>query len=396
MKTTASGNAQSTPRQAYIAVAISFFITGAAGSTWLARIPFIQEHLKIGNALLGIAFLCLSIGSIAGMKIAGYLAAKLGSKQLIVWSTALMCLIMPVPGLVSDFLMLCLSILLFGIFLGTINILMNTLAVELEKQLEKPIMSSMHGLHSIGTMIGAIIGSLVSMVRMEPWIHFSLAALIFATSLPISQKWLNIIEEKTEIELASENNQQRKVAWTPYLMTLGAVAFCSCWCEGLVADWSGVYFRSVLNTSIELASHGFVGFCITMSLGRMFGDWALKRIGSGLMVRGGIAIALIGIIVSLLSTNLWIAAVGFSLVGLGLANIVPIVFRAAGNALDANPSESLATVASISYFSFLIGPPVEGFVAQYCGLRVALAIAIPLLALIALFAQSMNTAIAAK
>jgi MFS family permease len=388
LQTSIINRPSSSLQQAYIAVAISFFISGAACSTWLTRIPPIQEHLNIGTGLLGIAFLCLSLGSIAGMKIAGQLAVKVGSKRLIVWATAFMCLTMPVPGIASNFIVLCLSILFFGICLGTVNILMNTLAIELEGQLSRPIMSSMHGLHSIGTMIGAMAGSLMSLLRIEPWMHFSLAAVIFAATIPLSQKWLTAIAENTDGRSKVKTNSAGKTAMTPYLMTLGLIAFCSCWSEGIMADWSGVYFRSVLHTSFEVASYGFVGCCITMSAGRMIGDWLLKRLGPTLLVRGGTAIALTGLILSLSFRQVWVAIAGFSLIGLGLANIVPIAFRAAGNAPNANASESLAMVATISYFSFLIGPPIVGFVAQYYGLRIALAIAIPLLVMIAFFAHA--------
>jgi MFS family permease len=373
---------------AYFAVAISFFVTGATCSSWLARIPPIQEHLGIGAGLLGVVFLVLSLGSLAGMKLAGKLATKCGSKQLIVWATALMCLALPVPGFASNFVVLCLSIFFFGICLGTINILMNTLAVELEHQLNRPVMSSLHGLHSVGTMIGAIIGSLMSIAHVVPALHFSVTAVIIAFTIPLSKKWLVAITEDQEKKPEADNISRITASLTPYLMALALIAFCSCWSEGIMADWSAVYFRSELHTSHEAAPNGFVGFCITMSVGRLLGDWLLKRLGPTLLVRGGGCVALAGLILSLASTSVWLAVAGFSLIGLGLANIVPIVFRAAGNAPNTNASESLATVAALSYFAFLIGPPIVGWVAQYFGLRIALAIALPLLFLITLFANA--------
>ncbi len=373
---------------AYIAVAISFFISGAACASWLARIPPIQERLGIGAALLGTAFVFLSLGSVIGMKLSGRWAVELGSKKLIVWATALMCLTLPVPGFASNFIILSLSIFFFGICLGTVNILMNTLAVDLEHQLQRPIISTLHGLHSVGSMVGAIIGSFMSMAHVVPWIHFSIAGAVFATTIPLSQKWLVAIAEDKEKPAVAKTLGTFKAFLTPYLLALTLVAFGACWTEGIMADWSAVYFRSVLHSTYEAAPNGFVAFSITMSLGRLTGDWLLKRLGAALLVRGGAVISLTGLVVALSSTTPELAIAGFSFIGLGLANIVPVVFRAAGNVPNTNTSESLATVASISYFSFMIGPPIAGFVAQYFGLRSALAIAIPLLIVIILLAQA--------
>lgn len=391
MQTSNNKSSQSGLHLAYLAVAISFFVSGAACASWLARIPPIQERLGIGPALLGLAFVFLSLGCMIGMKLAGKWAVTVGSKRLIVWATAFMCVAMPIPGVASNFFVLSLSIFFFGICLGTINIVMNTLAVELEQQLTRPIMSTLHGLHSVGNMAGAIVGSLMSMAHVVPWLHFSITAVIFAATIPLSQRWLVAISEHTGKHAVANTISHAKFSLTPYLMALTLIAFCSCWTEGIMAQWSAVYFRSVLHASNESAPNGFVGFSITMSVGRLLGDWLLKQSGSVILVRGGAFIALTGLILSLSSTSPWIAIAGFSLIGLGLANVVPIVFRAAGNAPDASASESLAIVASISYLSFVVGPLIVGLVAQYFGLKIALAIAIPLLVVITFIAQVTNS-----
>ena len=160
------------------------------------------------------------------------------------------------------------------------------------------------------------------------------------------------------------------------LLALGAVALCVMMGEGAMADWSAVYLRSVLSTNESFAAAGYAAFSIAMAAGRFFGDRASARIGPTNLVRWGGLLAAMGLSLALVARHPLTALIGFALVGVGFATIIPMVFTAAGSVAGVAPGIALASVTTMGYFGFLVGPPLIGFVGELIGLPSALGIVV--------------------
>jgi MFS family permease len=172
------------------------------------------------------------------------------------------------------------------------------------------------------------------------------------------------------------------------LWALGALAFACLLIEGASADWSGVYIKDELGTGPGPAALGFTAFSVTMTVGRIFGDRLVARLGSVRLVRAGGLVAALGFGIALVASSPAAALVGFACLGAGMSSIVPIVFRAAGQVPGIASGVSLSAVSSIGYLGFVAGPPAIGGIAELVGLPTALAVLVVLAAVVALLART--------
>ncbi len=362
-------------RMARMAVGAMFFINGAAVATWASRIPAIQDKLQLGTGPLGIALLSMGIGALIAMSVAGALSSSIGSRPVIVWTMYISCLVLIFPPFASNLVLLSLSVVLLGIFLGSLDVAMNAHAVVVEKLYGSSIMSSFHALFSIGGIFGAFVGALFAFLRLGLETHFIVSAVTLCVFGAVMQRWLLP---------ASADATGAKVSNTVHLETLQcmfgspliysiSVIMCCCFLvEGAMGDWSGVYLRRVLLTDPGFAALGYASFSIAMCAGRLTGDFVVQRLGRLRVVRYGSLVAIAGLCLVLLVPLPAVALVGFAAIGIGVANIVPIGFTAAGNAPDVEASKGIATVSLMGYVGLLAGPPLIGFAAEILTLKIAL------------------------
>jgi fucose permease len=172
------------------------------------------------------------------------------------------------------------------------------------------------------------------------------------------------------------------------LVSLGILAFFCLVSEGAMADWSAVYLRETLGTDPAFAAMGYAAFSLMMAVGRLIGDTLRMRLHAVHLVQMSGGLAALGLGTALLLGHPVAALVGFGCVGLGLSNIVPVLFSAAGRTPGVATGTALAAVATAGYFGFLVGPPLIGFAAQATTLRVGLSLVVLFMALIALRAGS--------
>jgi len=266
---------------------------------------------------------------------------------------------------------------------------MNAQAVVVEKLYRQPIMSSFHALWSTGGLVGAATGGLIAAQGFSPLAHLSFAALLAMAGTFV------IIPRLLQGEKHSEPKEKkaRKFSLPPRrLLALGVVALCVMAGEGAMADWSAVYLRSQLQTSEGLAAVGYAAFSICMATGRFLGDGLTARFGAVTLVRFSGFIAATGLSITLLFAEPVMALVGFGLVGIGFATVVPSVFTAAGRISGISPGVALASVSSLGYLGFLASPPVIGLVAEGIGLRGALGIIVVTSVTVAVLASVLRDA----
>jgi len=165
------------------------------------------------------------------------------------------------------------------------------------------------------------------------------------------------------------------LVWPPAaLLGLGCLTFCALLAEGAMGDWSAVYLRDALGTTPAFAAMGFAIFSLAMALGRFAGDGLARRLGPARLLQLSGFVAAIGLGAALLRGTASLSLVGFGLVGLGVANLIPVLFSAAGRTPGRASGTAIAAVATTGYFGFLAGPPLIGLAAEAAGLPAALSI----------------------
>lgn len=361
-------NAMSSQRAARIAVSSLFFLTGLCFASWASRIPAIQQALHLSEGGLGGVLLALPIGSMISMPVAGLLIGRFGSKQVVLTAGLIYAIVLPLIGMVQTPWQLFAVLVLFGFTGNLANIAVNTQAVAVEAMYGRTIMASFHGLWSLAGFTGAAIGALMAGQEIVPYQHFFLITVIAVLIVAVSAK--HIVAQ----DVNTQEKQTLLIKPDRFLMILGVIAFCSMICEGTMFDWSGVYFKKVIHAPDGIAGIGYAAFMSTMASFRFIADWLTTRFGARKVLQLSGILTASGLLIAVLLPYFATAIFGFLLVGAGVSSVVPLVYSAAGKSKTLSPGMALATVSTIGYLGFLIGPPLIGFVAQASSLSISFSI----------------------
>ncbi len=354
-----------------IAVKILFFINGFVHANLYSRLPRVQDIFEISDGTIGFVLLVKSFGAVIAMPFTGWFIINFGSKRIAIVAVFLYCVFVPLTPLFAWSGLWSLFILFFvmGISEGMMDVSMNSQAVLVEKQLQKPIMTSFHALFSIGMMIGAAFGSLFAKLDTSLFIHLlvitvaSLVTAFFARYYLIHDKPQAKVEEGPAFRLPNAA-----------MVSVGVIAFCCMMGEGAMADWSARYLEHVVHSAKALAPLGLGAFALAMTIGRLIGDEARVKFGDRkLLIICGV-IATLGLFGVVTFHNSFVVIASFFIVGIGLSVIVPIAYSIAGHTKDLPPGVGLAMVTTVGYTGFLVGPPLIGLIAEWQNLRIALSV----------------------
>lgn len=355
--------------QARLAISVLFLLCGLNFASWATRIPDFKEFLSLSDAELGSILMGLPIGSMVSLPLAGWLIARYNSKIICLLAIVLYILILPALTFISSSLFLFVGLFSFGMAGDILNISMNTQVVSLEKLTNKKTMSSFHAIFSIGLMLGSLLGGYLVKLDVTLNQHFYMIALCNLISIIGVYRYL-LIDSKNEEQ---ENNMvEPKFKLNNYLLILSFVAFCGMLCEGAMADWISLYFKSLPNLDGYPFTIGFSSFAFSMVIGRLIGDWAAKHLSiRNILMMNGLLIAL-GMSMTVFFTQVHLLILGCFITGLGISTIVPMIYSQAGNTKDTSPAMAIAAVSTIAYVGFMLGPVVIGFLSEYYGLKQAL------------------------
>ncbi|MFJ3502229.1 MFS transporter [Streptomyces sp. NPDC090135] len=345
-------------RRARFAVAAVFCVHGAVTGSFATRIPWIQEHAGVSAGQLGLALAFPALGASLAMPLAGSVSHRFGARTALRGLLALWTLSLILPSLAPNVWGLCGALFVYGATAGMSDVAMNALGVETETLLGRSIMSSLHGMWSVGALIGSAAGTVAAHLGADARIHHLIAALVLtALGLVFCQGVL-------DVRSAPEEEAPPRFSLPPKsALVIGAIGFCGVFAEGASLDWSAVYLRDELGTSAGLAAASTTAFALTMAVARLVGDRVVDRFGAVRTVRVGGAVATLGGLMVVLAPHAAVALAGFGLLGLGVAVVVPLAFAAAGRS-GPNPSQAIAGVATITYTSGLIAPSAIGGIAD--------------------------------
>ena len=324
--------------------------------TWAIYIPTVKETLHIDKSELGIAIFFLSLGVFTVFPFASTIINRVGVGKATWYGVLCSCAAAMLPLLAPTYYTLMAGLFLFGASNGFTDIAMNTLVTEVEKKDKAKFMSAAHGFFSLGGVLAGL-GSFLIGPFDNPVLHMAMAAvLVLVVNLLFYKKYILIVAATIEKEPFSLR------LFKPFLL-LGLISFIAMGSEGAIVDWSGLYLKEISIAPETLWGAGFLGFQITMTLGRFLGDGISAKVGSIKMVAFGTLLVLGGYTL-VLTTNMYLAILGFALCGLGFSVMVPEVFRIGGNVKGVESSQGVSFIAGTGYAGFLCAPPILGQIAD--------------------------------
>lgn len=365
--------------RARLAVAYAFLVNGVMFGAWASRIPAVQAHAGLDSTFLGFALLAGAGGAVLAMTFAGVLAGRYGSRRVTVAGLLGYAACVPLLALANSFVTLTVALLCLGAFQGSMDVAMNANGLAAERAGTRPIMSRLHGTWSIGSFLGAFVTITAVTAGVSVLTQFSLLAVWMGVSAVVLLRIMLAHRQPTEGPALRRPPRR--------LLALGLMIFCGMLAEGSAGDWSGVFMRtSVLSTEQE-AALTLGAFSAAMAVSRLVGDRLTELLGAGRLVTAGAILGATGLGMALALNMVGTAVTGFTMLGLGLGAIVPIALRAGGSQPGVSPGFGIAAVSTMGYAGLLAGPPIIGTIAGVVGLRVALAIVVGLLMLLALTAR---------
>jgi MFS family permease len=364
------------PLSARAATMALFFVNGATFATWGIHIPTVKARFGLSEASLSLAMFMVAAGAIVAMKFAGSWAARIGTRRASVQAgvafgvmTALIMLMPSYPALLA-------VLLLFGITNAGFDVAMNAQAATVEANHHKPIISSLHGMFSLGGMAGAAAGGVLLELGVPPAVHCGGMALVTMATALCAGPFMLPDHVHAEGEPAHPTTGRT-------LFVLGLLAFFGLVGEGAMYDWTTVYMREIAQSPEAIASAGYAAFSGGMALARFGGDFARGRWGNMRVLGASGVLATAGILLALLWPAPAAVLAGFGLMGVGAANMVPIFFITASRLPGVPAAEGIAAVARFAYVGLLVGPVIIGLIAHRSDLRWGLSVVALTMALIA-------------
>jgi predicted MFS family arabinose efflux permease len=355
-----------------------FLVCGLGISSWAPMVPYAKDRLNLNNADLGLLLLLLGAGAIAMMPVSGILAHRYGTRIVIRYSAIIMALTLPLLLLINSPIWMGLALFIFGGAVGTVDVAMNAHGVQVQNSSEKPIMSSLHGLFSVGGLFGALgLGFLMKLGLSPIAAAISIAILLIAIVSWNYQFLFDVHTEKELIRKFSNETEQVKLKGISWLkgsiIFLGLMCFSVFLSEGAMLDWSAVFLDENKGINPEMAGVGYAAFSIAMATMRLLGDKIVSHLSGKTVVIGGSIIAASGIFLAILTPWIATSLLGFVLLGIGAANIVPVFFSEGGRIKNVPATIAIPAISTMGYAGQLAGPALLGFIAYQFSLNIAFA-----------------------
>ena len=341
-----------------------FFVSGFGAASWAPLVPVLRERLAIGDDLLGVLLLCIGIGSLLVMPVAGVLAERIGCRRVLIVSAALYAASLLSICFVSSFWMAVPVIFFFGGLMGCVDVVMNIAAVIVEQGIGRRIMSGMHGFWSLGGFVGAgLYGVWVGLAGLTAFQSTLIAAVLMLALTAVFGRHL--------IPYGGGGGGSLIAIPRGIVAFVGVTAFIAFLSEGAVMDWSGVYLTTVRGMDLSLAGMGFSVFSGAMLLMRFLGDHVIQRVGQFPVAVGGALLAFVGILLVMFAPVNTLLYLGFFAIGIGSANIVPVFFSLMGRQSVMPVGTAVSAVSTMGYLGILAGPAAIGFVSAQTNLMTA-------------------------
>ncbi len=371
--------------RARIAVITLFLLMGVMTGSWASRIPAVREQVGANDAVWGLLVLAAPVGTFAALVVVTRLIGRTGARRLAIPGAACLLVVVPITAGAPTPWVLAVALLAQGISTGFLATPMNALAVLVERDYGRRIMSSFHACFSLGQLAGGLGGAWAASAGVLPVVQLAATSAVFAVALVATVRWLpvdrpgppSIRPEAKPAQGKRDSGRRRgRGIVTPQLLLLSVIALLSSVNEGAAVQWSAQYGTITQDAGPGIGALTFTCFSLAMTASRLVGDRVVDRFGRTRFLRISALVAAVGMGFGLLVGSTWAGFVGFALLGVGSACIVPTVMGLAGNQPGVPTGRGVAIVSWGQWPAFLIGPPLIGAIAVLTGLRLALGVTV--------------------
>jgi predicted MFS family arabinose efflux permease len=361
---------------------IAFFIAGLGIAAWAPLVPYTKARAGLDEGTLGLLLLCLGVGSILAMPLAGILATRFGCRKVATGGTLLICAALPLLATVSSIPALIATLFMFGAGLGTVDSTVNLQAVIVERASGKNMMSGFHGLFSLGGIVGAAGVSALLGLGLTP-----LAAMLVVVAVLIAALFKAVPHM---LPYGSESSGPAFAIPHGIVLFIGGMCFIVFLTEGAALDWSAVFLAQERGIDTAYAGLGYAAFALTMTAGRLMGDRIVRSVGATRIILFGGLLAAAGLFLATFAPSWEAALLGYALVGAGCSNIVPVLYTAVGKQTVMPESIAVPAITTLGYAGILAGPAVIGFVAHASSLSFAFGLMAVLLVAVAIGGKTLK------
>ncbi len=352
-------------RRAHRALAAGFVVLGALDGVWVARLPALKHKLSLDSGRLGIAIFAVSLTATLVLPLSGWVSARRGSR-----APAAVGLLLGAGALASAAFAPSLAVLVLvacglGAGIGVADVALNAHGLELERRLGRPLLSPLHAAWSFGLLGGSAVTAVSAALGIG--LHAELPTVAAVLALVVGLAGPRLLGgTAADVESARFALPRGALALPAVLM------FCAFFVESAAMSWSAVFLNGPVGASAALSAGAVVAYAAAMGVARLVGDRALLRWGFGGLARRSGGLTCVGTLLAITTRSPVPALVGFALVGIGCAAIVPALFRIGGSMPGISQGAGVAAVATAGYTGGLCNGPVIGFFAQAVGLSAAL------------------------
>ncbi|HVX44257.1 MAG TPA: MFS transporter [Mycobacteriales bacterium] len=376
-----------------LSLAVFFALLGFLLANWIVRIPDFKAQVSASPGLLGFALLGNSLGALLAMTGAGRLCVRFGTHRVIVIGAAATSLAVILPSLAHSVLALGASFVLVGAVHGSTEVGLNSAAVEVEATIGRSIMSPLHGLFSLGALIGSLTGAGFS-AAFGPFGHLVIVSVLsLACTAATGPFLLRDHVRWNQHGLTVAGPAPARIPHRPLVVLLGIVALCTAYGEGSIGDWGAVHLHDGLGAGVTVAAYGYAAYSVAITAARLWGSWLRARLGETGLLVGGSLLACGGILLAAWTGSIGVAMLGYVAVGFGLANGFPITIARAG---AIGGARAVAAASTLGLSGMLMGPPVIGFVADRSSLPAGLSSVAVLCGIAAVLAVSLRSRAAVR
>jgi len=368
-----------------LATRLSFFSLGFATAAWAPLIPFAQQRLNLNHADFGLLLLCMGIGSMIAMPATGALVKRWGCRPLIALALMLLMVLLPSLTMWSSIVTMAVALFIFGSAAGCLGVAINLQAVVVEKHSVRALMSSFHGMCSLGGLTGAMLVTALLAVGLSPLMStLSVVMILLVIGGVAIPSCLTSFEQDEKPH--EDTTQAPKKLYRPdgIILLIGMMCFIAFLSEGAAMDWGGIYLTSKYQLNPAFAGLAYTFFALSMTTGRFAGHILLKQWGEKNIVTYSAIGAAIGMAVIVTAPVWQVVVLGYALLGLGCSNIVPVMFSRVGRQNNMPKAAALSLVSTIAYTGSLSGPALIGLIGEWTGLSTVLTGIAVLLFIIAL------------
>ena len=382
-------------RTARWAIAAMFMANGFVMGAWAPQIPLLMPRHDVTESVLGLLILVLGLGAVSAMLFAGRLISVHGGRRVLSWFSLALIPVLPMVVFSPNLWVLALFMAVFGAMVGCMDVAMNAQAVEIERRLGRAIMSSSHGFWSLGGFIGGSVGSYIIAVWGSE-VQSVATAVVVATLVLGAMPFLMPDAPVAPVAVMQAAPRTRLFPKELHVWLLGFLALFSMVPEGAVLDWAAIYLQKELGSDLFVSGLGFAFFAGAMAVMRFLGDTVRNRFGAVRTLRLSGLLGAAGLMGGALAPTDWVAIASFAVAGLGVANMVPILFSAAGNHPNLPSASAISIVTMVGYCGILVAPSSIGFLAEHLGFRPTYAALSLLLVVVAVLATEAVDADGAK